>query len=299
MPRASVAVRWVDKDGEWVSSVPTLREPRYSQSVERGLAILECFSPERSVLGIADLADALGMGRSTTHRYVITLTRLGYLVQVEKRKYRLALRVTDLGMSAMNSTSLQEHARPHLEELRRRTGFTVTIAVLDGPEVLVVDRVSGSQRSLRQIDFVQAPGSRVPAYCTALGKLLLAHLPDQEQRLVVGQMTLTKSAPNTILSKRALRAKLESIRGQSLVTAEEELAPKWRSVAAAVRSDGNETVAALGLDAPSSTITMGSLANELGPHLISTADRISARLGFRREDERPDPGLQADRADRE
>src|SRR6202167_3291208 len=152
MPRVSSNSSKNGQEGEW--SIPSLREPRYSQSLERGLAILGCFTPERRVLGIADLADALGMSRSTTHRYAITLTRLGYLMQVEKRKYRLALRVTDLGMSAMNSMSLQEHARPDLEELRRRTGFTVVIGVLDGPEVLLVDRVCGERPGLRQIDFV-------------------------------------------------------------------------------------------------------------------------------------------------
>ncbi len=298
MSRVAVAVRRVDADGE-CGSIPTLTEPRYSQSLERGLAILECFTPERSVLGISDLADALGMSKSTTHRYAITLTRLGYLLQVEKRKYRLALRVTDLGMSAMSSMSLQAHARPHLEDLRRRTGFTVTIAVLDGPEVLLVDRVSGDRRGLRQIDLVQIPGSRkVPAYCTALGKLLLAHLPEYEQQATVTQMRLTKSARNTISSKTALRAELQRIRGQSVATAEEELAPKLHSIAAPVRSNGKETVAALGLDAPSSTITMGNLVDGLGPHLISTADRISARLGFRREDELQGSGLWVDRADR-
>jgi IclR family transcriptional regulator, pca regulon regulatory protein len=284
MRKVAVAVHRVDEDGEWVS-IPTLREPRYSQSLERGLAMLACFTPERPVWGIADFADALGMSRSTTHRYAITLTRLGYLLQDEKRKYRLTLRVTDLGMSALNSTSLQVNARPYLEELQRRTGFTVTIAVLDGPEVLLVDRVCGERRGLRQIDLALIPGSRVPAHSTALGKLLLAHLPDQAQRFVVNQLMLTKSARNTISSKRALRAKLKEIRGQSLATADGELAPNLYSIAALVRSGGSETVAALGLDVPSTTITMSGLVDALGPHLISTADRISARLGYRREDE--------------
>ena len=103
---------------EWAPAIPTLQEPRYSQSLERGLAILGCFTPARPVLGIADLADELGMSRSTTHRYVITLTRLGYLEQGIKRKYHLTLRVTDLGISAMNGMSLYEHAHPYLEELR-------------------------------------------------------------------------------------------------------------------------------------------------------------------------------------
>jgi IclR family transcriptional regulator, pca regulon regulatory protein len=290
MPKVAVAVRRVDEDREW-ASIPTLREPRYSQSLERGLAILASFTPERPVLGIADLADTLGMSPSTTHRYVITLTKLGYLLQGKQRKYRLALRVTDLGVSVMNSTSLQAHARPYLEELQWRTGFTVTIAVLDGPEVLLVDRVAGNRRDLRQIDLAQTPGSTVP-YCTALGKLLLAHLPDYEQQTIVRQMRLTKSA-----SEKALRTELQRVRQHSLVTADEELAPKVRSIAAPVRSGSEETVAALGMDA-SSAITMGNLVDGLGPHLISTADRISARLGFRREDELQGFGLLAEGADR-
>src|SRR6204780_5749167 len=115
MPRTSSATAKSPKTGEepaW--SIPSLREPRYSQSLERGLAILTCFTPKRPVLGIADIADGLGMSRSTTHRYVITLLALGYLEQGPSRQYRLGLRVTDLGMSALNSTRLREHPPPSL-----------------------------------------------------------------------------------------------------------------------------------------------------------------------------------------
>jgi IclR helix-turn-helix domain len=104
-------------DDAFAWAIPTLREVRYSQSLERGLAILGCFTPRHPVLGIADMANRLGMSRSTTHRYVITLQALGYLEQGASRKYRLGLRVTDLGMSALNSTGLREHAHPYLEEL--------------------------------------------------------------------------------------------------------------------------------------------------------------------------------------
>ena len=138
-------------------SIPSLREPRYSQSLERGLAILGCFTPERPVLGIADIADELGMSRSTTHRYVITLVALGYLEQGASRKYRLGLRVTDLGMSALNSTGLREHARPYLEELRQRTSYTVSLSVLDGPEILYVDRARSFRRGQGKIDLDLRP----------------------------------------------------------------------------------------------------------------------------------------------
>ena len=102
------------ENGSWGSA--SLRGPRYSHSLERGLAVLGCFTPERPTLGIPDMADILGMSNSTVHRYAITLVALGLLNKDASRKYRLGLRVTNLGMSALNSTGLREHARPYLEE---------------------------------------------------------------------------------------------------------------------------------------------------------------------------------------
>src|SRR5215469_16233754 len=140
MPRTSTRTDRLNADGEWIRSVPSLREPRYSQSLERGLAILGCFTPKRPVLGIADIAEELGMSRSTTHRYVITLVALGYLEQGAGRKYRLGLRVTDLGLAALNSTGLREHAHLYLQELVQRTSYPAGLAVLEGAEILYVDR---------------------------------------------------------------------------------------------------------------------------------------------------------------
>ncbi len=276
----------IGADGEWVPSVPTLTEARYSQSLERGLAILGCFTPERPVLGIAEVADELGMSRSTTHRYMSTLTALGYLRQGARRRYHLALGVTALGMSTMSGVSLQEHAEEYLKELRDRTGFTVSIGVLDGPEVLLVDHLRGGRRGQQQIDLGQAPGSRLPAHCTAIGKLLLAHLPESERRTVISETALTGHTASTIISENALRAELKSVREQSVVVAEEELASGLYSIAAPLRSVSREVVAAVGMDAHISMIPLGDLVDALGPHLIAVADRISARLGYRRDDER-------------
>lgn len=158
-------------------NVPTLREPRYSQSLERGLAILTSFSAERHTLGIAEIADELRMSRSTTHRYVITLVALGYMEQGKSRKYRLGLRVSDLGLSALHSLGLQEHARLPLEELRKRSSFTVNLAVLEGPDILYVERMRSFRSGQHLIDLGLHLGSRLPAYCTAMGKALLASLP--------------------------------------------------------------------------------------------------------------------------
>ena len=266
-------------------SIPSLREPRYSQSLERGLAILSCFTPKRPVLGIADIADELGMSRSTTHRYVITLLALGYLEQGASRKYRLGLRVTDLGMSALNSTGLREHAHPYLEELRQRTSYTVSLAVLDGPEILYIDRVRSFRRGQGQVNGDVTTGSRLPAHSTAMGKLLLANLPEADQRELIASMKLTKSAPNTITGKKALRDELDEVLDANFAVDDEELARDLYSIAAPVRNDRRDVVAAVDIAAPSSMISLGELVDALGPHLISTADRISARLGYRRNDE--------------
>jgi IclR family pca regulon transcriptional regulator len=283
MPRTSK----INRDGgNWDRSVPSLREPRYSQSLERGLAILACFTPERPVLGIADIADELGMSRSTTHRYVITLVALGYLEQGASRKYRLGLRVTDLGMSALNSTGLREHSRPYLEELRQRTSYTVNLAVLDGPEILYVDRARSFRRGQNQIDLGLQLGSRLPAYCTSMGKLLLAHLPESEQREMIGEMKLTRRAPNSITSKKALRSELEHVREEGFAVNDQELAEGLHSISAPVRSETREVVAAVNMAAHSSMISLEELVDHLGPHLVTTADRISARLGYRRDDEK-------------
>lgn len=287
MPRTSSAATRVAENGQepaW--SIPSLREPRYSQSLERGLAILGCFTPSRPVLGIADIADELGMSRSTTHRYVITLVALGYLEQGASRKYRLGLRVTDLGMSALNSTGLREHAHPYLEELRQRTSYTTNLGVLDGTEVLYVDRVRSFRRGQGRIDLNLHAGSRLPAYCTAMGKLLLANLPDAEQRELIAQMKLTKHGPNTISSKKALREELEEIRSAGFAVDDEELAAELYAIAAPVRNEAREVVAAVNLVAHAAMISLEELVDALGPHLVSTADRISARLGYRRDDER-------------
>jgi IclR family pca regulon transcriptional regulator len=285
MPKTRSASSKAHENGrEPAWSIPSLREPRYSQSLERGLAILSCFTAKRPVLGIADIADELGMSRSTTHRYVITLVALGYLEQGASRKYRLGLRVTDLGMSALNSTGLREHAHPYLEELRQRTSYTTSLAVLDGAEVLYLDRVRSFRRG-HGTDLDLHAGSRVPAYCTAAGKLLVANLPQPAQRDLLASVKPAKRGPNTITGKKALRDELDQVRDAGFAVDDQELSANMFAIAVPVRDAAGEVAAAVGLSAHSSMISLEEMVDALSPHLVSTADRISARLGYRRADE--------------
>lgn len=266
-------------------SIPSLRGSRYSQSLERGLAILSSFTPARPVLGIADIADDLGMSPATTHRYAITLVALGYLEQDASRKYKLGLRVTDLGMSALNSTGLREHARPYLEELRHRTSYTTSIAVLDGSEIVYVDRARSFRRGQNKIDLNLRLGSRLPAYCTAMGKVLLANLPRLEQRELVGEMSFQRRGPNSIGSKTALLAELGHIRAEGFAVNDQELVDGLVSIAAPVRSESRETIAAINMAAHTSMISLPGLVDQSLPHMVSAADSISARMGFRWKNE--------------
>jgi IclR family pca regulon transcriptional regulator len=258
---------------------------RYSQSLERGLAILTCFTPKTPVLGNADVADELGTSRATAHRYIITLVALGYLEQTTKRKYRLGLRVIDLGMSALNSTGLREHSHSYLDELRKRTSYTISLTVLSGPEIVYVDRARSFRRDQGKIDLNIRAGSRHPAYATAMGKVLIAYLPDAEQDQLVSGLTLTKRGPHTIGSKSALRNELAQVRQDGMAVNDEEFTAGLIEIAVPVRDLDRDVVASVGMSAHTSMISLEDMVGQLLPHLRATADQISARLGYRRNDE--------------
>jgi IclR family transcriptional regulator, pca regulon regulatory protein len=267
-------------------SRPDMREPRYSQSLARGLAIMECFTAERSTLGIAEIADELGMSRSTTHRYLTTLVALGYMEQDKRRKCRLSLRVTDLGMSALSGTGLREHAHSILEELRGRSKFTASLAVLDGAEIVYVDRFASFQRGANEGEgVVVGVGSRLPASCTAMGKVLLGDLPHEERRELLSGVKLKRRGPNAIMSKSALLAELQRVSEDDFATEDEEFAKGRIAIAAPVRNELRAVVAAIDLPARTSMASIERLADGLRTHLVAAADRISARLGYRRDDE--------------
>jgi IclR family transcriptional regulator, pca regulon regulatory protein len=166
-----------------------------------------------------------------THRYVITLVALGYLEQGASRKYRLGLRVTDLGMLALNSTGLREHSHPYLEELRQRTSYTVSLSVLDGSDILYVDRACSFRQGQSKIDLGLHPGSRLPAYCTSMGKILLAYLPEDERCERLADVKLAERGPNTIMSKSALRDELESVADAGFAVNDEELMRELYAIA--------------------------------------------------------------------
>jgi len=255
-------------------------EVRYSRVLQRGLAMLGCFTPERPELGASELAHMLGIGRSTAHRLAKALVELGYLQRTAARKYRLSLGVLDLGMAAFSAIGLREHAHPHLQELARRSDLTVALGVLDGPEVLVVDEVRAKPKGRKGLLQAGGPGSYLPAYCTSLGKVLLAHLPSDWQAELISEMQLLKLGPKTISSVPELRAELDDVRAHALGSDDEELETGTCAIAAPVRDQSGEVVAAVSVAAHQSAVGLDELVKRNVGALTDAAQRISERLGW-------------------
>jgi len=256
----------------------------FSQSLERGLTILSSFSEVRPLLGIAELAREVGLTKSTTHRYAATLTRLGYLQQdTATRKYRLGPRVVDLGFAAINSMEITRIAAPHLQALSDETGLAVSMAVLDGTDIVYVQRCRSAREGRFGIDLNLHVGSRLPAYCTAMGKVLLAYQEAEILERLVDRMDLVQRGPNTLIRRDCLLTALRRVRQTGLAVNDEELAAGLRSMAVPIRDGYGDVVAALNIAVHMSiwNASVDSIVHRLECPLRRTADDISARLGYR------------------
>ncbi len=253
-----------------------------SQSLERGLEILSSFHSERPLIGVSELSRDLDLSRSTAHRYIATLARLGYLQQdAVTKRYRLGPRVLDLGFSAINSMDLREISAPYLRELSDETGHTVNLAILDGIDVVYIERCRTARPGQREIDLNLHVGARLPAYCTAMGKAILAFVPDEQRERLIAQIDFAPRGPNTLTDAVAFRAELARIRAAGLAVNDEELAYGLRSIAAPIHSHSDEVVAALNLAVHRTMGSMDELLARFGPAVVRTARDISLGMGHR------------------
>ena len=253
-----------------------------SQSLERGLAILSSFASDRPLVGVSELSRELALSRSTAHRYVATLAKLGYLQQdPDSKRYRLGPRVLDLGFSAINSMDVREISAPHLRQLSDETGYTVNLAILDGTDVVYIERCRSARPGQREIDLNLHVGARLPAYCTAMGKAILAFVPDDRLDEIVERIDFAKRGPNTLTSPAAFRAELVKVRALGVAVNDEELAYGLRSIAAPIRSRSGEVLAALNLAVHRTMVSIDELIARYGPVVAQTAHDISLGMGHR------------------
>ncbi len=245
------------------------------QSIERAVSILNAFSAETPELGVTELAERLALHKSTVHRFLVNL-EAGGLVERNPRtqRYRLGLRIFELGGLVLQQMNLWDEALPFLEGLVHESGETGHLAVLDGGEAIYIERVE-ARRALR---IPSAVGRGYPAHATNLGKVLLAYLPAEEVRQVVATRGLSAYTPNTITDPARLEEELARIREQGYAVDNEEYDEGLRCIGAPIQDHTGQVVAALGIGGPVTRVTPARV-EELAALVKRAATGLSRRLG--------------------
>lgn len=260
--------------------LPTTHEGRYSQSLERGLAILKAFNPHRPWMGIAEIAEELEMSRPTAHRYASTLVALNYLEQGPRRKYRLGMRAGDPGRSAVNSTAIRRLPNHYLADLRDCSTCTAGLGVLDGNDIVYIDRARSSWRGQSEVAARLGPGSRLPASSTAMGRTLLAHSSRQEQLEAIDACAEDAGSREAAPARGKLMEELKRIRERGYAMADQVHVEGQRCVAAPLRSRAPGVIAAVEVAAAKSTFSREEVLERLVPLVVASAEEMSAHMGY-------------------
>jgi IclR family transcriptional regulator, KDG regulon repressor len=245
-------------------------------AVARALGILENVDGSVRGTGITELSRRLGLGKSTVHRLCATLEHHGYLVRDPGTgRYRLSMRVFQIGSHALDALDLPARAMPALEALGAATEETVHLAVLDGADVIFIGKVE-SPRPLRLYSQV---GRRCPAHCTAVGKVLLAAAAPN-QRAPAAARPLKRYTGKTITSPAALGRELEDVRRRGYATDDEEFEDGIRCIAAPVCDYRGRVIAAVSVSVPAGRLPR-SRTGPLTEQVLETARRVSDGLGHK------------------
>lgn len=247
-----------------------------TQAVMRAIALLKAFTDEQPQLGLAELARTVGLNKTTTYRLLTALENQGLVARNPANDtYRLGPEVIALGGRALRASDLRSVSRAELEGLARTAGETATLEVLLGPDVLVLDEVSGAHL----VGATHYIGARWPAHATSTGKVLLAFLPAAELEPVL-QQPLVQVTGQTLASPELLRQSLAQVRETGYAIAIEELEIGFSAIAAPVRNHDGQVIAALSINGPSARLTPERL-RELVPLVVEAAARVSAQLGYK------------------
>lgn len=240
---------------------------------QRVLAVLDAFGPDRAALTLSEISRLAALSLTTAHRQVGELTRWGALERGPDGRYRIGLRLWELGALAPRSVDLREAALPVLEDLYEATHQNVQIAVLDGHEVVYVERITGRGA----VSVVTRPGSRLPLHATAVGRVLLADAGAAEIDAVLAG-PLRRYTPHTVTDPRRLRRILSDTRRQGYAISDRQIEEVSASIAAPVRDRSGMVVAALSVVVP----TREQLRRYV-PAVLTAARGVERRLAAPRE----------------
>jgi IclR family transcriptional regulator, pca regulon regulatory protein len=248
-------------------------DPDFMTSLARGLHVIRAFSGVDRRLTIADVSRATGLTRAVARRCLYTLRELGY-ADTDGRSYRLQPRILNLGYAYLSTAPIPLAAQAMLEELSEQLGEATSVAVLDDGAVVCVARAA----TRRIMAVTLSVGSRLPAYCTALGRVLLASLPAQQAAQALARLELVAHTRFTVTSRRRLEEILTQARADGFAINDQELEIGLRSIAVPVRNVIGVTVAAMNVSIQASRISRRELLEKELPALKVAAERLGSQL---------------------
>lgn len=253
--------------------IDTLTDPSFMTSLARGLAVVKAFSDQRRAMTIAQLSHKTGIPRAAVRRCLYTLRQLGY-ADSEANNFFLKPKILALGYSYLSSTPLTIAAQPCLNQVSIILGESSSLAVLEHHEVLYISR---SQTS-RVMSVALNTGSRLPAYCTSLGRVMLSALSKKDLATYFSRVPLRPLTERTVVSEEKLREILNETAEQGYAIVEEELEIGLRSIAVPVRGASGAVAAALNVGALTSRVSREQMENEFLPILLNGAAELSILL---------------------
>lgn len=249
--------------------VPRASDPDYMQSLARGLDVIRAFEHARPSLSISEVARLTNMSRAAARRCLHTLAKLGY-VSGASGIYELTPRVLALGYAYLSGMPLARIALPVLERVSERVHESCSIAVLDADEIVYVARAATE----RILSIALGVGSRLPAYCTALGRALLASLDDAEADAYLNRVRLDRHTPHTITDRSLLRKELQRVRTSGYALVDQELEMGLRSIAVPVKPVDGRAVAAINIGVHAARADRQTMVKTYLPLLVEAAAEI-------------------------
>jgi IclR family pca regulon transcriptional regulator len=253
--------------------IDALTDPSFMTSLARGLAVLRAFSDSRRALTIAQISQKTGIPRAAVRRCLHTLKQLGY-AEAEMNNFSLRPKVLTLGYSYLSSTPLAVSSQPYLNNISRALGESCSLAVLDDSEVLYIARSATS----RVMSVALNAGSRLPAYCTSLGRVMLAHLEPDALGAYFARTKLQPMTERTVVSQKRLREILAGVRQAGYAINDEELELGLRSIAVPVRGASGKVLAGLNIGAQAARVSVAQMEQEFLPVLQRGALELSVLL---------------------
>lgn len=260
-------------------------DPYQLQSLDRAVAVLELLGESEGPLSLAEVCDRMSLHKSTAHRALMVLERTGLLERTPENRFRLGLKLYELGSRAVEQIDLRARVHPWFRRLSAVVGETVHLGVLQKTTVVYLDKVEPNNR---RVWLDSRIGASNPVYCTAMGKAMLAFLPAEEAAEIMSRLRFTRFTHRTLCTPEALMRSLERVRRRGYAIDDEEVEAGVRCVGAPILNENGRPMAAVSISGPSSRITQQSVPG-IAEHLIRCCRDISSSLGTRERRRTPLP----------